>query len=1228
MAKRIFFARYQQEQPLGEGGIGQVFKVLDLWENREKALKFLKPEFKSTPIEDAFRQEFSLLSRIKHPNIVPGYDYQSRDNLHGPAYSLELVQGPGLVEFHKSQPEQFDWIMLQVCQILEFIHLQGIVHCDLKPDNFKVIYGQGDSHSPTVKLLDFGLAESAELIKESKIKGTLDYMAPEILRSEPYNFTADLYSLGVILYQLTTGQLPFRADDPAVLISRVLEQEPIPPGSINDRIPQELEDLILGLLVKNPHQRTASASLVKEFFAARMGPASLPGFRCQPFLESVNFAPPATVWPELRGLVRTPSFQAKKVALVGGVPRVGKSRVLKELKSVCQTEGIPVIYYRLSGALTEWWDGLGQRLLFLCANSSIPELQSSIKTVERALSCQNAEEKTKIAAQVLSELPLVFLLDGLNFQGDSGLVRCLSENQAFQKSLVIIAVSPFVQQSTLLEKFIHSHPATERIEFFQLQPLDFEKTKCLVQECLPQVRLTPGLVAGIWNSSGGNPGLILEGLQRLWQTGKLVFDQGQIKRVKTRKPSPPPTAEAEQYLRFVEGCLNPAQKEFLQQISVLGQKFDLLAAVHLAQANLDQSYEYLGYLFKEGIVCAEVREDVPVYCFSPPALQQYFYQNLSFQQKNDLHLRAALYYENQQEQGNSISPDILAAHFLRCHQPEKTYHYSLLSAEAALKTLAKKEILFHLGNAYQAAGQMENQEEKILRQAQVLRKRAHFWKTIGNFHKALVDYRQLLKLFEKKAQQKIVAEAYKDLGDLFRLKNNWRKGMVYLRRAEEIYRVLDDKPALAHTLNNIGNLYWIALQYQLALEYLNSALQLHHSLGNLAGAASTLNNLAGVYLATNQFQKSIEYYQQSLEIHRRLQIPEEISRVVNNLGVVYMYTAQYHQALKSLLESLTLNQKTGNLREQVFNLENLGECYQRMGDQSQSLGCSRQGLTLAEQIGFTLRKGRILRNLAKSQAELAEYSQALEDCQKALESARLIEDTETQAWVLVDMAEIHIQLNLENKARELLAQADPLVAKLKDNRLTIHYHLVGGQEKQLRTEFSLAAAELEKAEKIAKDSNLMEEELISRLDRFSLDLEQSDLASKERELIQLKSLCQQGNFSHLQVRLGLAEARFYRLSGQGDQALEAAEPALQKALQQRSWEFARELAYLNGLIWQERKNLEQAYLYWEQGVTILRKVYQKITQPEFKQAYLQGKNRQTLVSGFKKIAELLAGQRA
>ncbi len=1227
MAKRIFFARYQEEEKLGQGGIGEVYRVTDLWDNRVKALKLLLPEFKSSPLEQSFRQEFFLLKQFSHPNIVRVCDFHSADKIAGPAYSMEFIEGKSLADFLKEHPSQFNSILIQICQILEFIHLQGIIHCDLKPDNFKVISNSADNSETRVKLLDFGLAESVELLKESKIKGTLDYMAPEVLRGTPYDFRADLYSLGVILYELVTGQLPFHSPDPAVLISKVLEEPPPPPRTADRSVSPELEGLILRLLEKDSEKRISSASEVKEFFAGNAEADSVNLNEWIPLLESGSWVPAVAIQSAMSNQFRDAGVKGK-LSLVCGAPGVGKSRALQELYYRCQKENRPVLMWELQKDFKDSCAEFCRRLSLLSEHSpdsAMKDLENLIAQIEPITDPDRLRRKM---AEVTARLPFTLLIDQVNFQDEAEFIKCLSREHQNQNSTVIIAIKAFPGQVTLINQLIHSHPETETIELIQLSPQNQAELRLFLNSKLPGFRFSEKFFQRAWHFSGGNPGLALDFLKNLWQSGRLGYQNGKIKLFKSKEKVNAKSETLLKYLRFVLSSLSPAQHGFLQRISALGTKFDLESALYLSQTEIDDCYEHLRYFLREGILFPRQDSDKIEYEFSPPALQEQFYAEVAEQEKKSLHRQIADYLENQKSQGVEVSLAVLAHHHLQADVFEKAYHYSLSAAQEALKTLNKPEVLFHFKNALQMASAFPDIREKILKQGQVLRLRAHFWKTVGNFQKALSDYRQILKLFDKNSRQKILAEAYKDLGDLCRLKNNYRKGMVYLRRAEEIYRALDDKPELAHTLNNIGNLYWIALEYEKALEYLHRALELHRALGNQAGMASTLNNIAGVHLALSQYRTSIQHYQESLAIQRLLKTPEEVSRVLNNLGVVYMYTADYGRALDSLLESLSLNQQTSNLREQVFNLENLGECYQRMGKQTQAVQYSQQGLKLAGQIGFTLRKGRILVNLGKSYFELGEFSSALEQYSQAGEIAAHLEDWETQGWVYLYQAELYLKLSQPDLAQESLQKAQPLLKRLNEARLNIYYYLNRAELFRLRNDSASANIELSAALKLSLEKNLIEERLGALLNMTQINLNENDLEAAHRNLAELDRIFEQGEFSRFRLRYTLTRALYLLKTDGPIKVLELTESGLEKALSGQEWETALELAYLCGQLWHREKNYEQSYLAYEKGATLLKRLYQNIAQPEFKQGFLQGRIQRELLAEFKKMAGILAGSKA
>src|SRR5712692_10334760 len=240
--------RYEILKPLGEGGMGAVYKARDLELGRLLALKVIKPELANRPdILRRFKQELILARQVTHKNVIRIFDLGMADGLK--FITMDYIEGRDLksVLEHRTKlpPEEAVPIFEQICRGLEAAHTEGVVHRDLKPQNI-MVDGQG-----RVWVMDFGLARSLELVgmtRTGALMGTPDYMSPEQARAEKVDARSDLFSLGIIFYEILTGVLPFQADTlMATLLKRVQEKAP-PPNTLDSAIPQHLSDVVMKCL--------------------------------------------------------------------------------------------------------------------------------------------------------------------------------------------------------------------------------------------------------------------------------------------------------------------------------------------------------------------------------------------------------------------------------------------------------------------------------------------------------------------------------------------------------------------------------------------------------------------------------------------------------------------------------------------------------------------------------------------------------------------------------------------------------------------------------------------------------------------------------------------------------------------------------------------------------------------------------------------------------------------
>src|SRR3990172_9423429 len=254
--------RYLLQEQIGQGGVGTVWRGFDSVLERPVAIKLLNSEGLRLEGRERMLAEARAIARLDRPSIVSVYD--AGESNGSPYIVMELVEGQNLHDRPPGDLREAVQVGGQVCAALEHAHAQGIVHRDLKPEN--VVIGRDGM----ARLMDFGIARSmaSRVTQEGHIVGTVFYLAPEQALGQEFDGRADLYSLGVMLYELTTGELPFTHDDPVAVISQHLHAVPVPPRARNEDIPPALNKLILALMSKDPAARPASAAEVGRSLAS------------------------------------------------------------------------------------------------------------------------------------------------------------------------------------------------------------------------------------------------------------------------------------------------------------------------------------------------------------------------------------------------------------------------------------------------------------------------------------------------------------------------------------------------------------------------------------------------------------------------------------------------------------------------------------------------------------------------------------------------------------------------------------------------------------------------------------------------------------------------------------------------------------------------------------------------------------------------------------------------
>jgi serine/threonine-protein kinase len=277
--------RYRILRKLGSGGMADVYMAEDQQLGRRVALKVLHRRFaEDEQFVERFRREASSAAGLSHPNVVAIFD---RGEWDGTYYiSMELVEGRTLKDIVREKgpapPEAAVDLTLQILRAARYAHKQGIVHRDIKPHNVLI------DHDGRVRVTDFGIARAgtSDITETGSVMGTAQYLSPEQAQGRPVDERADLYAIGIVLYELLTGQVPFDADSPVTVALKQVSEMPVPPAELVPAIPPAIDAVVLHALEKDPDRRWQSAD---EFIAAletaRSEPQRTPPPPAAPIIE-------------------------------------------------------------------------------------------------------------------------------------------------------------------------------------------------------------------------------------------------------------------------------------------------------------------------------------------------------------------------------------------------------------------------------------------------------------------------------------------------------------------------------------------------------------------------------------------------------------------------------------------------------------------------------------------------------------------------------------------------------------------------------------------------------------------------------------------------------------------------------------------------------------------------------------------------------------------------------
>jgi eukaryotic-like serine/threonine-protein kinase len=289
VASQVFTGRYQMVRQVARGGMAEVFLARDLLLDRPVALKVLFPEFSlDRSFVERFRREARAAANLNHPGIVSIYDWGEDAGTY--FIVMEYVDGKTLREVIRSEgpllAHRAAEIGADIAAALQFAHAHGVIHRDIKPGNV-MIAGQ------QVKVTDFGIARAGDpgesLTQTGAVMGTATYFSPEQAQGYAVDVRSDVYSLGVVLYEMVTGRPPFKGDNPVAIAYQHVREQPVPPSEINPDVPRIFDAIVLKAMAKNPQNRYASAEALRQDLLRYSGGQQI---AAEPLMAAPLFPPP------------------------------------------------------------------------------------------------------------------------------------------------------------------------------------------------------------------------------------------------------------------------------------------------------------------------------------------------------------------------------------------------------------------------------------------------------------------------------------------------------------------------------------------------------------------------------------------------------------------------------------------------------------------------------------------------------------------------------------------------------------------------------------------------------------------------------------------------------------------------------------------------------------------------------------------------------------------------
>jgi tetratricopeptide (TPR) repeat protein len=756
----IINGRYELRRLIGAGGMGSVYEVGDaLHPERKVALKTIHGAVLRPERVSLFKSEFKTMAELRHPNVAAVYDFEPLQGSTDHFFTMEHIAGRDLLQASEGVScSEIVAVLVQICRALSYLHSRKIVHFDIKPANILV---DGEKR---VRVLDFGIAGNG---RGNMLLGTPAYMAPELLSDEAdVDHRADLYSLGVVLYQLLARRVPFTGATVAIL----LQKHATEPVAFDDdtaaRWPEWLRHITLRLCAKEPAERYRSANAVIEDINRLSGS----GHQLETAETKESYILSSRFVGRERELERVLSYVWGKTGaltdasagamVLSGVSGVGKSRFVREVKQQAQLAGLPFV----EGSCYEGaFDPLGpfadvHRHVARLARSSPasdlleryslalgsvdPTLVPGVRT--RPFTTEDErrmliEQLGSFLIEVAERVPYVLYLNDLQWaSGDTidlarNLVKRLARQQGTRAKLALLGS---YRADELQGRPLARLLSESDIETIALKPLEGDQIQRMLGSMLGIDELPRAFVDRVTVETAGVPFFVEEVMRSLVDRGDVYLEQGRWAASAAVGELEIPATMANVFRRRAS-LLEPRARALFEVMAVYAQPVPARTLAAVMGADDETIFRLLRGLFDRQMAVPSGGDEL-VYSIHHDRMRQILYADLTADRRRQLHHDIARTLAE-------LNGDVhaIAHHYWLAEAREPALFYLLRAGDEAQKGNAYALAIEHLGRALGLMDEASRNGEAGL---QITERLGDLEVVMGDYTSALNRYRSVLEV--------------------------------------------------------------------------------------------------------------------------------------------------------------------------------------------------------------------------------------------------------------------------------------------------------------------------------------------------------------------------------------------------------------------------------------------------------------------------------------------------